>query len=295
VREQGSGTFVAMPAERSATGILGFIMHAMPQDMTTPYTLHFLAGVRREAARHNLKIQWLNPQDEKNISRENMDAVLMICHPTEALALGLPPDMPHVLLFHHSPDFPCVCADDSGGIKLAIEHLLSLGHRNISYLAASELDSVSQQRVISYRAVLEKVGHSPNVKFLFNRRSLGSCKSGEVTMEAWLKEGWGQLGSTAILAHNDDTAIGIIKALTNYGLRVPEDVSVVGFDGTEISELCTPSLTTVKVPLQEIGEQAVKVLLEQMKNGVPSDPQKILLPVQLNSSESTAPAQILSR
>jgi LacI family transcriptional regulator len=228
-----------------------------------------------------------------------MDAVLMNCHPTEALALGLPRDMPQVLLFHHSPDFPCVCADDSGGIKLAVEHLLSLGHRNVSYLASPELDSISPQRVLSYHTALQEAGYPPgeeNVKFLSNHHSLGFRKSGEVTMEAWLQEGWSQLGCTAILAHNDDAGIGIVKALTKHGLRVPEDVSVIGFDGTEISELCTLPLTTVKVPLQEIGEQAVKVLLGQMKNGVPSNPQKITLPVQLKLGESTAPVhQILSR
>ena len=298
VREQGSGTFVAEPAKHSATGILGLIMHAKTPDVTAPYTLHLLAGIRREAERRNLKIHWLNSQDEKNISREQMDAVLLYCHPTEALALGLPADMPQVLLFHHSPDFPCVCADDSTGIQLAIQHLSGLGHRNICYIARSEIDSPSKQRVAGYRAAVKQAGgllNAENIRFLIDDRALSFRKAGEMTMRTWLQEGWSQLNCTAIVAHNDDAAIGIIKALTKYGLRVPEDVSVMGFDGTETGELCTPPLTSIKVPLEEIGEQAVKVLLEQIANGVPSAPSKIMLPAQLKLGESTAPIKTFSR
>jgi LacI family transcriptional regulator len=206
--------------------------------------------------------------------------------------------MPRVLLLHHSADFPCVCADDSSGVQLALEHLSQLGHRNICYLAASELDSVSQQRVASYKTVIKRtkvLSGGADIKFLIDYRSMGYRKSGEITMEAWLKEGWSQLGYTAIVAHNEDTAIGAIKALANHGKHIPEDVSVIGFDGTETSELCTPPLTTIKVPLEEIGEQAVKVLLDQMENGIPSDTSKITLPVRLKSGESTAPIRVRSR
>jgi DNA-binding LacI/PurR family transcriptional regulator len=289
-RQPGLGTFVSQQVKYPRTGILGLIMHANSYDMSTPYTLHWLTGVKQEAERHDLQIYWLNEQDERTINRKNMDAVLLVCHSTEALALGLPPDMPQVLLFQHSADFTCVKIDDFNAMKLATEHLLSLGHRHISYLASNKIDSISEQRVAGYKSALKEakiVSNDDLLKFLEDPRSLGFCKSGEVTMKNWLKEGWFQLESTAIMVHNDDCAIGVIKALTNHGLHVPEDVSVVGFDGTEFSDFCSPSLTTIKVPLEEIGERAVKVLLQQIEGGVIESEQNVL-PVQLKLGESTA-------
>ncbi len=287
----GVGIFVSESANQNQSKTLGLIMHADACHMTAPYTLSLLSGVRKGAAECNLKLQWLNSLEERNISREQIDAVLMYCHPAEALALGLPSELPQVLLLHHSPDFFCVHGDDVMGIQLAVEHLISLGHRNISYIAGEEHDSISQQRITGYHAALKRAEiplSEKNVKFLSEHRSLGLRKSGEVTMEAWLEEGWEQLGSTAILAHNDDVAIGIVKALANHGLRVPEDVSVIGFDGTELCELCTPPLTTIKVPLEEIGALAVKILMEQMEKTIPGTVQNISFPVQLQSGESTA-------
>ena len=110
-------------------------------------------------------------------------------------------------------------------------------------------------------------------------------------MKSLLKGNWEEMDCTAILAHNDESAIGVMKVLANAGIRVPEDVSVVGFDGTEVSDLCTPRLTTIKLPLVEMGERAVKVLLQQMREGT-GLLEKIILPVQLKGGESTAPRRI---
>ena len=103
-----------------------------------------------------------------------------------------------------------------------------------------------------------------------------------------VEDGWQALGCTAILAHNDEAAIGVMNALAARGLGVPQDVSVVGFDGTMICDFCTPKLTSVKVPLREIGSRAVKVLLEQIQGGIKT-PEKITLPVQLKRGASTRP------
>src|SRR5690606_14552854 len=138
--------------------------------------------------------------------------------------------------------------------KLATQHLFELGHSRIAYLLWSADDSLSRQRLAGYQSAHEEANvqsHENFIRFLQEPRTLGYDKSVELTMQRWLAEDWRELGCTAILAHNDEAAVSVIRVLREHGLRVPEDGSVVGFDGTRISELSTPELTTIKVPLQE--------------------------------------------
>jgi LacI family transcriptional regulator len=287
----GVGVYVANPFQVRKTGKLGLLFRAFY--FNHPYTAELLTGVRREAARQNLEVVLLDEETE-TLESGKVDALLMYCHMTEALLMQLPEDLPRVLLFQHSPDFTCVVPDDFEGSKIATRHLLDLGHRRIACMPSSMQDSISRQRLAGYQAALEEAGiavRNDLVKPLQRTSARNYRDEGEQAMAGWLKEDWRDLDCTAIVAHNDETAISIIRVLNETGLRVPEDVSVVGFDGTEISALCTPRLSTVKVPLEEIGARVVKVLSEQIRDGV-SEIEKITLPVQLKLGESTAPRRL---
>jgi DNA-binding LacI/PurR family transcriptional regulator len=293
VREQGRGTFVAPQNAPRTTRKLGLVLHV--DSLASFYTMELLTGMREEAARQKLDILWLSDEDIGDSAKA--DAILMYCHPTEALAFSIAPQVPHALLFHHSPDFTCVVADDFAGAKLGTQHLLELGHRRIAYLLLPEKNSITSRRLAGYHAALAEAGLADDetlLRFLQEPRRLGYRASAEATIQEWLQTSWRESGCTAILAHNDETAIGVVRALRARGLRVPQDVSVVGFDGTELSELSTPALTTVRVPLREIGAAAAQVLVSQMKQGVLFEPQKIVLPVQLKIGASTAPVPIQS-
>lgn len=282
----GVGIYVVNPGQAKTTTKLGLIFHV--RSMNDPYLVSLLAGVRREAAKHDLEIILLDEQND-TIEKGKVDAVLMYCHVTEALLMNLPPELPQVLLFQHFPDFTCVSADDFEGARLATQHLLELGHQRIACLFSSGSDTISRQRLAGYRAAHEeaKVAVHAELEHYLHKTGVQSYReAGEEVMSAWLENGWRELGCTAMLAHNDHTAIGVMKVLTDASIRVPQDVSVTGFDGTEISDLCTPRLTTIKVPLAEIGARAVKVLLRQMREGVLST-EKVLLPVSFEMGEST--------
>ena len=288
VREQGRGTFVAQANAPRAAHRLGLVLHVDPT--ANLYSSELLVGVRQEATRQKLEMLWLTDEDVKN--SDKVDAVLMYCDPAEALTLNLPMRLPRALLLQHSSDFNCVAADDFAGAKLAVRHLQKLGHRRIAYLLSSNIDTISRRRLAGYHAALEAAGLPYDENFvrpLRKQRPFSYRESGEMAMQSWLQEGWHELDCTAIMAHNDEAAIGVIKALASANLRVPEDVSVVGFDGTELSELSTPSLTTIKVPLREIGAAAVQILTQQMEQGVVPELEKTLLPVQLKIGASTAP------
>ncbi len=114
--------------------------------------------------------------------------------------------------------------------------------------------------------------------------------SGRASMRKWLQDGWRDLGCTALLAQNDEAAIGAIEELQEAGFDVPGDVSVVGFDGTEAAEYFRPRLTTIKVPLEEIGAAAAEYLLRQIREGDETEEHTgVTLPAQLKIGDSTAP------
>lgn len=255
-----------------------------------PYNTDLLSGIQYEAAKHNLKVILLD-ETTNSLAPKEVDALLLSCHETEALIMDLPSGLPHVMLFRHSPDFTCIAADDFEGFRRLTEHLLEQGHRRIICLLSSNTDTVSLQRLAGYRAAHAQTGVPVDnncIRFLDRRSHANYREAGEAAMRSLLEGDWESLNCTAIMAHNDDTAIGVVKQLTKAGLSVPQQVSVTGFDGTEISEMCTPSLTTVKIPLKAIGERAIKVLLEGLQ-GNESHLQKVVLPVRLKLGESTAP------
>jgi GntR family transcriptional regulator of arabinose operon len=285
VREQGRRTFVAERPAVQTVGTLGLLLHVEP--LSGAYTTELLAGIRSEARQQNLELLWLNDEDVSNCRKA--DAILMYCHPTEAYMLNPPANVPNVLLFQHTPDFNCVSVDDFTGIQIATRHLLEHGHRRIAYLVSSDIDTISRQRVAGYRAALAEAGIQPDERWLrfIARSGINNYRrNGEEVMQKWLESDWQELGCTAILAQNDETAIGIIKALRDRGISVPAQVSVVGFDGTEVSELSTPQLTTIKVPLRELGASAVRLLTQQISQGKVFESQKILMPVQLKNGDS---------
>jgi DNA-binding LacI/PurR family transcriptional regulator len=296
VREQGRGTFVAQQSLPRITRTLGFVLHT--HSLANFYMMDLLAGIHNEVTRQGLQLLWLGDEEVsggKAFDNKSVDAILMLCDPNEALALNLPAHVPHVLLLRHSPDLTCVTADDFGGTKSATQHLLELGHCRIACLFHSDYDSISRQRLAGYRAALQEAGVPVDeklLKVLMDPTREGYRQSGERTMAAWLKEDWAELGCTAILAHNDQAAIGVMRVLSEQGIAVPEDVSVLGFDGTELSELSSPALTTVKVPLQEIGATAVKALVAQMEKGAWPEVQKVVLPVQFKAGQSTAAVRV---
>jgi DNA-binding LacI/PurR family transcriptional regulator len=285
VREQGRGTFVAEPAPPQDVRTLGLWMRA--PSIGNIYMIEVWAGIRTEASRRDLRLVWLDCS--KPFDAAGADAILLCCEPNEALALPIPSHLPHVLLFHNHPDFTCIVADDFSGGKLATQYLIELGHRRIACLPSSDYDYISRHRLAGYREAMDEAGlpvEDGFVKFLNAPREAGYRKGGELLMQNWLWQDWDETGCTALVAHNDDTAIGAIKALSAQGFRVPEDVSVIGFDGTAIGEMCVPPLTTISIPLQGLGASAVEVLCRQNPNI--AMPPKVVLPVELIRRESTA-------
>jgi LacI family transcriptional regulator len=106
-------------------------------------------------------------------------------------------------------------------------------------------------------------------------------------MRLWLDEGFGKLDCTAIFVQNEMAAIGVMQILQQERWKVPQDISVVGFDGTELCDYAMPRLTAMELPLEQIGAKAVEILNRQIA-GVAPEIQTITLPVRLRDGGSVA-------
>lgn len=198
-----------------------------------------------------------------------------------AIASGIP-----VVLLNRQVgrlDVSAVCSDDESGIKLAVEHLASLGHRSIAHVAGRMESSTGFTRHRAFTYAMESLGLHPDPDLI--------VVSGRLTEEAGEEATLELLGRgsemTAIVAATDMLALGCLDALEQSGLTCPDDISVVGHNDVRFANKVRPPLTTVRVPQYQLGVLAAHTLLEQMDESRKS-PQTVLLQPQLIVRESTA-------
>lgn len=187
---------------------------------------------------------------------------------TPAVDLEGLPGTPVVAVDPHTgrAALPTVDSDNLHGGRLATEHLLELGHRRIALLTGREDLKSAQQRETGYRGALASAGIEVDESLI--RRGEYDHDVAAESARALLSE---PDRPTAVFAANDISAIATIESALELGLRVPEDVSVVGFDNIPESALCTPPLTTVQQPIREMGQRAVTLLVRLINGEEPED------------------------
>ena len=173
-----------------------------------------------------------------------------------------------------------VDVDNYRAAESAIQHLISLGHKRIAYIGKPTLKS-SQDRRDGYRAALTNAGIRPDDDFVIVTES-SSIESGYSATQTLLSL---ELPPTAIFLANDVMALGAINAIQACGMRVPEDISVMGFDDIPLASIITPNLTTVWQPAFEKGTNAARILIEYLQNG--NLPQSLILDTHLVVRKST--------
>ncbi len=286
VREANRGVFVSQPKAKERTGVLGICgTHSLGRNFV--YETQLLEGVQTVVQEAGLELQLLS--GASSIGWDKVDGVLH--YYGSGKLLHLRPDTPNVSLLNPRAGFHCVLADDIGGAQAATQHLLEQGHRRIALMTSRE-QNFHERRFAGYEIALREAGIEPHAEWIrpisaFDKRS-GYIGSGHDTMRDWLQSNWHDLGCTALVAQNDDTAIGVIRACADAGISIPEQFSVVGFDGAETAEWFLPRLTTMQVPFHKIGERGARLLLELIRE--PSLPvAQIDVQVRLRVGETTAP------
>jgi LacI family transcriptional regulator len=183
-----------------------------------------------------------------------------------------------------SDALPAVTGDDHEGIRLAVEHLVRLGHRRIAHVAGAQSLYTGWSRYQGFLDAMQSEGLEADPDLIvhsqgFTVREGGRC-CGEL-LEA-------RREFTAVVAGNDLLALGCYDALEHRGLRCPEDVSVVGYNDMPFVDRFRPPLTTVRVPHYELGATAAALMLEQLR-GRDLPPRQLLLAPELVVRGSTGP------
>lgn len=297
-RRSRSGIYVAK-TQRVRTGTLALVIPQFDYQlgpasyMGSTYAMRMLHGMHQVASSLGYQISLCDDSQMLHSGRL-YDGVLFNGN-IDMVDACLRLKVPTVTLIAHLPGIVCsVGVDDTQSFKQLTQHLWELGHRRIATMVGSTWathDFINPLRMQGYREALAEVGIQapPEWHRALARHpgKLGYMNLGYLEMCDWLREGWVGLGCTAIMAQNDAVAIGIIKALRQHGYRVPQDVSVTGYDNASDEWHFDLKLTTVDVPLDEIGRKAVTLLAAQQETPA-VEPQPIYLPTQVVEGESTS-------
>jgi len=217
------------------------------------------------------------------LSHQAIDGLVIIRAETATPAtLALPARLPVVVsdsrfVGHH----PAVGADQTGGTRRAVEHLLALGHRTVHHLAGPADSGPAAMRVDAWRSTLQAAGRAVPPFLRGDWSAASGYEQGRRIAE--------DTDVTAVFCANDEMAAGLCRALHEAGVRIPQEVSVVGFDDVPLAEYLWPPLTTVAQDFQGIGRRLVQLLLEQIREGVDLSDVHTLVPVELIVRGSTAP------
>lgn len=185
-----------------------------------------------------------------------------------------------------SPPIPSVSSDDAAAAVTAYEHLQALGHEHIGFLTGPICYVPVVRKMEGFRLAAKRAGIN---KRAIDRRvaeSMFTVEGGALGAELLLDE-----GITGIVAASDMMALGAIRACRERGLDVPDDVSIVGYDDTELMRFTDPPLTTVRQPVQHIADHATSVLLAQI-TGQRFEQREYLVGGELNGRSSTARARV---
>jgi len=181
-----------------------------------------------------------------------------------------------------------VLVDDEMGGRLATEHLLRSGHRRVGYLAGPPVSHSGRERAKGFFAVFRAANQPCYVDWVLHCQP--TVEGGEEAARTLLTT---HPDLTALFCYNDLVAVGALQACAQLGLRVPEDVAVVGHDDIPLAALVTPPLTTCRVPRYELGAQAVRVVLDLIGDGgAAADAGEIMLqPELVVRASAPAPAE----
>lgn len=264
--------YVRRPSKSGATGLS---IEVMVDEIVTPYAAEILGGVTSagEAVDADIVVgrfhrsgpdrTSLTPDAwaRRLVSRGRTGAIVLTAH--------LGPSYVNELTQEHLPvvvvdpldltnaEVPSVGSTNWAGGVAATEHLLALGHRRIGALSGPRESIAARARLSGYRSALGAAGltrEQAQVQF-----AGFDFESGREVAHRWLS---GVDRPTAIVAASDTQAMGVIAAAARLGLRVPDDLSVVGYDDTHVAGWTIPELTTVRQPLQEMGRVALQMVLD---------------------------------
>jgi len=284
-------------ANRQARGLKGMktnVIGVLVPDLATSYIGEIMHGIDAELAHHQFELMLFT--HHRIAVKEASYVANMVQGMVDGLLLVLPRNIadytdtltrqnfPFVVIDHQGSGDPCpsVGATNWQGGYNATEYLIKQGHKRIGFITGSMDLGCSQDRLKGYRSAL-RTHHIPEMPELVYEGDFNQ-PDGYAGASAFLEL---PIPPTAIFASNDVMAMGVMDAVRNRNLRIPDDISIVGFDDIPQSAMINPSLTTVQQPLEQMGRVATQMLLGILKNPQ-KDVGRIELPTELIVRNSTS-------
>jgi LacI family repressor for deo operon, udp, cdd, tsx, nupC, and nupG len=264
---------------------------ALLPDIANPFFSEVIRGIEQVAYEKGYSV--LLGETQSNLVREQAYADMVAARQVDGM----------ITMFHRVPAIPMdgrlplvnaceyvkdsaissVYVDNVAAAEAAIDYLVALGHRDIAFIAGPSSSPICVDREQGYHLALERAGIAVDPALT----AVGdfSIEAGERAIEMFRTQG---RTFSAVFCSNDEMAIGAMRALSSAGLRIPEDVSVIGFDDIRFSRYTTPPLTTLSQPKNALGREAMTMLIEIL-NDPTVPPRKRVLSAELVVRGSTGP------
>ena len=245
-----------------------------------PYFSEILQGIDDVAQENGYSLFIASAQH--NPTRENAIVQTMREHRVDGVILCSPYFTPEQSKRLNSYDIPIVALnnqatdnyrfaiyhDDVDGSRQACQHLIELGHKRIAYLGNAASGRTTQERLSGFRQAMAEAGLAVQPEFI-HQVCGNSAEQGLEGMDYFLEL---TERPTALICYNDWMAVGVLKGLRRAGLRVPEDISITGFDNIMYSDYTQPPLTTIDQPKRTLGAEAALMMIEQLRADTKSTP-----------------------
>jgi len=277
------------------TGNIGFILTDDHFLRTEPFYTSIFLGTEFEArnAGYYILLTSINPDFNKNdplprfILNNSVDGIIVAGKiPANLIDRISSYNLPTVYIDYIPTKncCPLVLIDNLQGGLMATNHLIELGHTNIAFIGADIEHPSLSDRLKGYKQALENAKIQTKNNLIVTNSKYPDRVSGYNSIKSLLSK---NKNITAVFACNDAMAIGVLNYLNDNGYKVPKDISLIGFDDVEADLMLNPPLTTIRVPKIEMGIEAMKLLVNTLKNKK-SLLNKILVPVELIERESTS-------
>jgi LacI family transcriptional regulator len=264
---------LARQLAQQRTTMLGVVVG----DLANPFHAEMAKQVERHASAQGYRVMFVNIQTDKaepagleSLLEYRVAGIIFLAHAgmperTRQLIAG---HVPAVFVTCSADWGDIVCGDDLQGAKDATRHLVSLGHQRIAYFADPIVeDDADRSRRAGYRAVMAEAGLQPMV-FHWRRSPPGLLRGGREVMPEQILLGRKRV--TAIFSSNDLGAIELLDCADKLAIRVPQDLSIVGFDDVVLAKLARINLTTVAQPQETLAKLAINTLAGRISGALPA-------------------------
>ncbi len=274
----------------------------MISDIMNPFFPEIVRGVEEEAIQNGYGVLLYNTAEDSGLELKLIQQMLawkvngiIFCSARVAsqnlISLFENTHLPLVLINRRvdHPKIPSIVIDFKAAGAQTAQHLLSLGHTRIAFLGGLGSSETSQQRCEGIQAVLAGAGLTLRPEWSIH--NFPNVEGGFQGMSALLAQS-GAEPPTAVIAYNDMIAIGALNAIRAHGLRVPEDISVVGFDGISLAAYTNPPLTTINQPKFQMGSLAMRMVHAMIQGQAMPGGGYMLMESPLIIRASTAPPRV---